>query len=83
MNHEEICQAVLTTPALSAAAYARLGTLSGIDWANVFDLVKKYGPVAISALEQVLPLVVPGSAWVDVVVKVVDIIAQKFGPVGT
>lgn len=74
---QEICHAVLTTPCLCAASYARLGGLSGVDWTQVWDLVRQYGPVAIQALEDVLPLVAPGSAWVDVVIKVVDALIAR------
>lgn len=72
---QSYCMAVFTTPPLSTSALSKLGTLTGIDWAHLWQLVLQYGPEAIKALETVLAFMPAGAVWADVLKEVLAILS--------
>ena len=61
---QEICSAVLSTPALSASALGKLSAVAGVDWAHLWTLIQQYGgPLVIQVLEKVIPLLPIGASW--------------------
>lgn len=81
----EACQCALSIPCLSSESFQKLQSLTGINWSEVWDLIKqygiKYGPVLIQAMEDVLTQVAPNSAWANVLSQILNYLSQQGVPI--
>ena len=71
------CQAVLSSPALSAPALGKLNAMEGMDWSSLMSLFLTYGaPAVVKVLEDVIPTLPIGAGWQALLVAVISELAK-------